>query len=119
MAYLWSNPYGFTMGEWFALTTWQKFRIFLWRHRYQRGYYCNFLRARVRSEFLHKSLKGQDFQCKCEPAPSGTLCSCSGHTRCWREGQDKKGYCWCKCTPDGTLSQGFGDNTKYIREEAE
>ena len=24
-----------------------------------------------------------------------------------------------KCTPDGTLSQGFGDNTKYIREEAE
>lgn len=116
MAYLWSNPYGFTMGEWFALTTWQKFKIFLWRHRYKRGYYCNFLRARVRSEFLHKSLKGEDFQCSCETIDGGSQCTCGGKSRCWLKGNRR--VCWCKCTPDGTLSQGVGNNTKYIHEEA-
>jgi len=98
MAYLWSNPYGFTMGEWFALTTWQKFRIFLWRHRYQRGYNCFFLRDRARVEFLGKSIRPSEYQCRCSKVGS-------------------KNFCWCKCTPDGTLAQGFNEETKYICKE--
>ena len=112
MAYLWSNPYGFTVGEWFALTTWQKIRMFFWRHRYMRGFYCLFLKCRARREFLRKSLKGEDFQCKCERAKYGGACSCKSGVRCWQDGYSR--FCWCRCTPDGTLSQGVGDETKYI-----
>ena len=117
MAYLSSNPYGFSHREWNCLSVWQRFKLFVWRHRYPRGFYCVFLRDRAKAEFLDYGLKGKDYQCKCEKLPpkGGAQCSCRSHTRCRKNGG--KGYCWCKCTPDGTLSQGIGEETKYIYKE--
>ena len=89
-----TNPYDLTPSEWQSLSFWQKVRMLLWVFRYKRGDNCEF----IRGEFLHKSLKGEGFRCWCE-TDNGPWC---------------KSKCWCKCTPDGTLSQGFGDKTKYI-----
>lgn len=94
----WHYPYGLTMGEWFALTTWQKFRIFLWRLRYMQGQHCIFIGDRARAEFLGKSLKGHEHQCRCSKV-KGLGC----------------GFCWCRCTPDGTLAQGYNDLVTYTR----
>ena len=117
MAYLWSNPYGFSFHEWESLSLWQRFKLFVWRHLFIRGYYCVFLKCRARREFLHQSLKGEDFQCRCNRLPpnGGAQCSCKSDTRCWQTGFGR--YCWCKCTPDGTLSQGFDEKTHYYKGE--
>lgn len=73
-----NNRYGIEPWDWEKISWWNRIKIFFWQSE-KIDQSCIYVRSRILSEILGRSLKGKEFQCTCSKEGCNWTCWCRCH----------------------------------------